>query len=50
MADFVEGFGLTFWGGVVILRVHIWERSGLFSQSDPHMVVYKYGGEDPVFV
>ena len=40
LAVFVEGFLLTFAGGMVILKVHIWEHSGPFG--------YKYGGEEPV--
>lgn len=48
LAVFVEGFLLTFAGGVVILKVHIWEHSGPFGYLIPIWLVYKYGGEEPV--
>ena len=48
LAVFVEGFLLTFAGGVVILKVHIWEHSGPFGYLIPRWLVYKYGGEEPV--
>lgn len=35
LAVFVEGFLLTFDGGVVILKVHIWEHSGPFGYLIP---------------
>ena len=35
MAVFVEGFLLTFAGGVVILKIHIWEHSGPFGYLIP---------------
>lgn len=47
MAVFVEGFLLTFAGGVVILKIHIWEHSGPFGYLIP-IWLYKYGGEEPV--
>ena len=36
---FVEGFLLTFDGGVVILKVHIWEHSGPFGYLIPIWLV-----------
>ena len=35
LAVFVEGFLLTFAGGVVILKIHIWEHSGPFGYLIP---------------
>ena len=39
LAVFVEGFLLTFAGGVVILKVHIWEHSGPFGYLIPIWLV-----------
>ena len=39
LAVFVEGFLLTFDGGVVILKVHIWEHSGPFGYLIPIWLV-----------
>ena len=39
LAVFVEGFLLTFVGGVVILKVHIWEHSGPFGYLIPIWLV-----------
>ncbi|MFR8799611.1 MAG: hypothetical protein ACLVGQ_11045 [Blautia massiliensis (ex Durand et al. 2017)] len=39
MAVFVEGFLLTFAGGMVILKVHIWEHSGPFGYLIPIWLV-----------
>jgi len=39
LAVFVEGFLLTFDGGVVILKVHIWEHSGPFDYLIPIWLV-----------
>ena len=39
LAVFVEGFWLTFAGGVVILKVHIWEHSGPFGYLIPIWLV-----------
>lgn len=39
LAVFVEGFLLTFAGGVVILKVHIWEYSGPFGYLIPIWLV-----------
>ena len=39
MAGFVEGFLLTFAGGRVILKVHIWEHSGPFGYLIPIWLV-----------
>lgn len=39
LAVFVEGFLLTFDGGVVILKIHIWEHSGLFGYLIPIWLV-----------
>ena len=39
LAVFVEGFLLTFVGGVVILKVHIWEHSGTFGYLIPIWLV-----------
>lgn len=39
LAVFVEGFLLTFNGGVVILKVHIWEHSGPFGYLIPIWLV-----------
>ena len=36
---FVEGFLLTFVGGVVILKIHIWEHSGPFGYLIPIWLV-----------
>ena len=36
---FVEGFLLTFAGGVVILKIHIWEHSGPFGYLIPIWLV-----------
>lgn len=38
-AVFVEGFLLTFAGGVVILKIHIWEHSGPFGYLIPIWLV-----------
>ena len=39
LAVFVEGFLLTFDGGVVILKVHIWEHPGPFGYLIPIWLV-----------
>ena len=39
LAVFVEGFLLTFAGGVVILKIHIWEHSGPFGYLIPIWLV-----------
>ena len=39
LAVFVEGFLLTFAGGMVILKVHIWEHSGPFGYLIPIWLV-----------
>lgn len=39
LAVFVEGFLLTFDGGVVILKIHIWEHSGPFGYLIPIWLV-----------
>lgn len=39
LAVFVEGFFLTFAGGVVILKIHIWEHSGPFGYLIPIWLV-----------
>ena len=39
---------VDFAGGVVILKVHIWEHSGPFGYLIPYGWLYKYGGEEPV--
>ena len=39
LAVFVEGFLLTFVGGVVILKIHIWEHSGPFGYLIPIWLV-----------
>ena len=39
MAVFVEGVLLTFAGGMVILKVHIWEHSGPFGYLIPIWLV-----------
>lgn len=41
---FVEGFLLTFVGGVVILRVHIWEHSGPFGYLIPIWLIVNMAG------
>ena len=42
---FVEGFLLTFVGGVVILRVHIWEHSGPFGYLIPIWLIVNMAGK-----
>ena len=39
LAVFVEGFLLTFDGGVVIRKIHIWEHSGPFGYLIPIWLV-----------